>query len=82
VSAATLASKRLFGIGLEASGVPVEAVALLHTGRCALVTHVEDLAGRIPVREVQGAVGRMATGVPATEAEPIPEVQSQNGEHV
>jgi hypothetical protein len=82
VSAAMLASERPFAIGLEASGVPVEAVELLHTGRCALVTHVEDLAGRIPVRDVQGAVARMATGGPAMQDEPISEVQSQNGEHV
>jgi hypothetical protein len=40
--------------------VPVEAVELLHSGRCALVTHVEDLSGHIAVRDVHGAVGRMA----------------------
>lgn len=60
VTDAILASERRFGVGLEATGVPVEAVQLLHSGRCALVTHVEDLAGRIPVRDVQGAIGRIA----------------------
>jgi hypothetical protein len=60
MAAAMLSSTRAFGLGLEADGVPVEAVGLLHTGRCALVTHVEDLTGHIAVRDVQGAVGRMA----------------------
>jgi hypothetical protein len=60
LAAAMLASSRAFGIGLQAAGVPVEAVELLHSGRCALVTHVEDLRGHIAVRDVHGAVGRMA----------------------
>ena len=63
LAAAMLASTRAFGVGLDADGVPAEALELLHTGRCALVTHVEDLAGHIAVRDVQGAVGRMGSGV-------------------
>jgi hypothetical protein len=38
MTTAMLASERAFGVGLEATGVPVEAVHLLHSGRCALVT--------------------------------------------
>jgi hypothetical protein len=50
---------RAFGLAL-APGAGVDVAGPLRAGgRCALVTNDDDLIGRVPVREVQAAVGRM-----------------------
>jgi hypothetical protein len=57
LAAAMRDGTRGFGLAL-APGVGPPA-ALHGGGRCALVTNDDDLIGRVPVRELQAAVGRM-----------------------
>jgi hypothetical protein len=41
--------------------VPPGAAPPAHDGRCVLVTHTEDLAGHVPIRDLQNEVARLWT---------------------
>jgi hypothetical protein len=44
--------------------VPPGEVPRSHDGRCVLLTHTEDLAGHVPIRDLQNEVARLWTPTP------------------
>jgi hypothetical protein len=53
-------SRRCFGLALTPVDAAVTHASLIATKRCALVTHDDDLIGRVPIRELRDACGRLA----------------------
>jgi hypothetical protein len=48
--------------GAHGLAVPPGEAPPAHDGRCVLLTHTEDLAGHVPVRDLQTAVERLRSG--------------------
>ncbi len=59
VAAALAGEARPFGLVVPATADAAPRHALRDDERCALLIHEDDLAGRVPVRDVRAAVGAM-----------------------
>jgi hypothetical protein len=60
LAAALAASRRCFGLTLTPGDAAAAHAELIATGRCAVITHDDDLGGRVPIRDLTAACRRLA----------------------